>query len=156
MDKITYRLPNDGKRHRFAQNYDRTKIFVTKAGKRYNCYDAIQAANVDTDIYNTLEKYGSIEPMYRKNVEEIQQEFTEFMSLRDIQEQHIKANQMWENLSPGVREEFKNDIFNFMQNGEKWLKDQIDTFNKQNEENVLNTKKSDAKIIADALKQGDK
>lgn len=156
MPKITYRVANDGQRHRFAQNFDKEKIFITKAGKTFNVYDSIQAANVDTDIYKTLEKYGSIEPMYRKNVEEIAQEFTEFLSLRDVQEKNIKAQNMWNNLSAGVREEFKNNIYEFMQNGEKWIKEQQKIAAETQAKTLAENKKADAKILADAIKEGAK
>lgn len=85
-----FRLSN-GERIRIRQKFDPEKIFVIKAGQKINVYDAIQEASVDTDIYKTLEKYGSLEPLNRPNLQEIQEEFTEYESLMTLQDKVKKS-----------------------------------------------------------------
>ena len=112
-------------RMRHQQKYDRKKIFITQAGNTFNVYDRIQENSEDTDIYKTLEKYGTIESMKKYDHAAVQTEFTEYMSLMDLKEKQLKANNMWHALPAGVREIFKNDKYNFLQNGQEWLNKQI-------------------------------
>lgn len=125
MQKIKYRVPNDGQRHRISQSFDKEKIFVIRCGKKINVYDEIQANAVDTDLYKTLEKYGSIDSLMKHDKQEIQTDFEELNSLMDLHEHAQKADEMWKGLPAGVREIFKNDKMNFLQNGEQWLKDSM-------------------------------
>lgn len=112
-------------RVRFQQHFDRKKIFIEQGGKKYNVYDRIQENAEDTDIYKTLEKYGTIEPIKKVDLPAVQSEFTEYMSLMDLHEKKIKADNMWKSLPAGIREEFKNDKYNFLEKGEEWLKKQM-------------------------------
>ena len=118
--KITWKNFQDP-RERKQQAFDREVIHIIKCGQKINVYDSIQAASEDTDIYETLEKYGSIESMQKYNGEEIKQDFDDYMSLQDLQERTNKANNMWEKLPAGVREKFHNNIFEFLQKAPKWL-----------------------------------
>lgn len=118
--KITWKNFQDP-RERKQQAFDREVIHVIKCGQKVNVYDSIQAASEDTDIYETLEKYGSIENMQKYNGAEIKQEFDDYMSLQDLQERTNKANNMWEKLPAGVREKFHNNLFEFLQKAPEWL-----------------------------------
>ena len=118
--KITWKNFQDP-RERKQQAFDREVIHIIKCGQKINVYDSIQAASEDTDIYETLEKYGSIESMQKYNGEEIKQDFDDYMSLQDLQERTNKPNNMWEKLPAGVREKFHNNIFEFLQKAPKWL-----------------------------------
>ena len=114
-------------RERVQQSFDREKIFIVRYGKKINQYDSIQAARTDTEIYPTLEKYGCIEnaltvmndPAHR---EEVFAEFKEMRNMRDIHERQRAADNLWESLPRQIRKEFNHDPLEFMQNGEKWLK----------------------------------
>lgn len=113
-------------RIRKSKSFDPKKIFIKKAGKVINVYDSIQAANVDTDIYKTLEKYGSIEPMNKYNEHsQLNEQFCEYMSLMDLHEQRLKAQDMWNALPAGVRAIFHNDQLEFLQRGQQWAQEQI-------------------------------
>lgn len=122
---VTYKLPN-GTRERMSKAFDREKIHIIKCGQKINVYDAIQEANQDTDIYKTLEKYGSIDSMYDYNREKIQMEFDDYISLMDLQDKKIAADNMWLGLPAGVREKFQNNKEKFLQEGQKWLQDLAD------------------------------
>lgn len=120
-----FRLSN-GERVRKQQTYDREKIYVIKCGQKINVYDSIQEASVDTDIYKTLEKYGSIEPLMNPNLQEIREDFENYFTLMDLHEQIEKANNMWNKLDAGVREYFHNDKNEFVKNGQKWVEELIE------------------------------
>lgn len=89
-------------------------------------YDSIQEASVDTDIYKTLEKYGSIEPLMNPNLQEIQQDFKDYVTLMDLHEQIEQADYMWNKLDAGVREAFHNDKNEFVKNGKEWVEKLIE------------------------------
>lgn len=119
-----YNLSAQPKRYRKQSSYDPEKIFIHKAGKDINVYDMIQEASEDTDIYKTLEKYGTIDSMYKYD-KAVYGEFEELMSLTDVLEINRKANQLWEQLPAGVREQFHNNPEELIKNGETWLKNEL-------------------------------
>lgn len=127
------------KRTRMAQSFDKGSITLTKAGKTFNVYDKIQENREDTEIYPTLEKYGCIDRMML-NTQGVYADFQEFKGLREMKDQQIKADEMFNSLPLDVRIQFQNDKNLFMRDGEEWIKSKI------NEEK----KKADA--LANALK----
>lgn len=112
-------------RERKAQNFDRENITLTKAGKTFNVYDAIQAAREDTEIYPTLEKYGCIDRMMLDH-QGVFDDFTKYGELRELKEQQAMATNMFYNLPLDTRQKFNNDINVFMKDGEKYIKSLID------------------------------
>lgn len=130
-------------RVRHQQKFDKKKIHIIKCGKKINVYDAIQEANQDTDIYKTLEKYGTIDNMYRHNKEAILEDFEDYMNLHDLHQLQEKAKNMWENLPAGVREQFQNDRLKFLENGEKWLKNGIAKEKEKNKKNEKEVEKNE-------------
>ena len=108
---------NDG------QSFDKN-LKIKKAGIEYNLYDSIQANREDTDIYETLKKYGSIEPLQRTN-QAMYGDFTTFKGLRNLQDQRIELEQLFENLPIETRREFDHNINNFIQNGEEYFTKKI-------------------------------
>lgn len=127
------------KRTRMAQSFDKDSIILTKAGKTFNVYDKIQENREDTEIYPTLEKYGCIDRMML-NTQGVYADFQEFKGLREMKDQQIKADEMFNSLPLDVRIQFQNDKNLFMRDGEKWIKSKIDE----------EKKKADA--LANALK----
>lgn len=126
------------------QNFDKEKITITKAGKTYNVYDMIQEAREDTEIYATLEKYGCIDKM-TLNAELMYGDFRNFLDLRGMQEQNIAAKNMWNNLPWEIRAKFGNNINEFVDKGEQWLKSQVDK--------ETTAKKAAEKEMADIMSQ---
>ena len=59
------------------------------------------------------------------NTNDIYGDFTEFKDLRSMHDQQIKANEMFYKLPLEVRQHFNNNISQFMQDGENWLKQQM-------------------------------
>lgn len=111
-------------RTRMAQTFDKDTITLTKAGKAFNVYDKIQENREDTEIYPTLEKYGCIDRMML-DTRGVYADFQEFKGLREMKEQQIKADEMFNSLPLDVRIQFQNDKNLFMRNGEKWIKELI-------------------------------
>ena len=105
-----------------AQEFDKEKIFVEKAGVKINCYDAIQEAAQDTDIYETLEKYGSLKPIGEKaevvfsNLEE------QVQDLRTMYQKLEAGKKAWERLDAKTREEYG-------QNPERFANEALDRLN---------------------------
>ena len=122
-----------GSRERMAQDFDREKITMKRAFGEVNVYDFIQEGRADTEIYPTLEKYGSIDRLKKDLTEEQQkalyQDFTliqEMGDYRGVKDYQIKANKMFYELPLEIRKEFENDINKFTKNGAQWLKKKID------------------------------
>ena len=125
-------------RKRKSQSFDKTKIFLEKAGKKYNVYDKIQEAREDTEIIPTLKKYGCIDRMELDHYA-VYGDFRDFNDLRTLKEQQIKANNMFYNLPLETRQKFNNDINQFMKDGEKYVKQLVDIDNaKAKEQAELN------------------
>ena len=103
-----------------AQNYDRTKIEITKAGKTYNLYDSIQAQREDTEIYPTLEKYGNLDVMRRTPIENYE-EFNTAINMQDLLMQDKHLEEIFDNLSSEDRKEFNNNFYEFKQKGLKYF-----------------------------------
>lgn len=115
-------------RERKQQSFDKNNIKTRKAGVEYNNYDKIQEAREDTEIYETLEKYGCLDKIML-NKEGVYGDFTKFKGLRELKEQQEMAENMFNRLPLEVRKEFQNDKSLFMRDGEKWIKNKIDTEN---------------------------
>lgn len=126
-------------RTRMAQTFDKNTITLTKAGKTFNVYDKIQENREDTEIYPTLEKYGCIDRMML-NTQGVYADFQEFKGLREMKDQQIKADEMFNSLPLDIRIQFQNDKNLFMRDGEKWIKSKIDEEKKKADE-LANTLK---------------
>lgn len=114
-----------------AQTYNHKKIFATKCGKKYNVYDAIQAANVDTDIKEVLKKYhctadeaaaimeqrGGIKGIYA-DIVAIQEKCE---SMADLMQFKDYVQNEFENLPLEMRQKYGNNVEEFLKNANKEL-----------------------------------
>lgn len=114
---------------------------VTKAGKTFKIYDAIQEANVDTDIYEVARKYGMVgaekecaQTYLAKNYNQLEEEFQEVQDLRSVLDQSIKANNMWSDLPIEIKREFNNDVNEFRDRGQEWIGKIASEFRRKQEE----------------------
>lgn len=103
---------------------DRKNIFITKAGKRINVYDQTQEANVDTEIYTTLTKYGTLERM-QLDKQKVAADLSKIRDLRSLYEMKNELDNQWYNLPVEIKQEFKNDKYRFMEEGQEWLNKKI-------------------------------
>lgn len=107
-----------------GQDFDREKIFIEKAGKKINVYDAIQAANIDTEIYEVMKKYNCVENEASKLMEErggmkgIYADLSVLMAnaqtLGDIMNINKKAEQMFNELPSEIREKYGQNLEQFL------------------------------------------
>lgn len=107
-------------REKKQQAFDPNNIFIEQAGKKKNVFQMIQEAREDTELMPTLLKYGSIDRMILDE-KEMFGEFQIMHELRDIYDQQKQAEKMFYNLPIEVRQEFNNNIQDFVNNGEKYL-----------------------------------
>lgn len=112
------------KRERMARAFDPDKT-ITMAGKTFVVRERIQEARADTEIYPTLEKYGTLDRM-QINPYKVYADFGGMKSLKDIMDQQNEAKRLWNNLPFDVRKQFDNNIGTFIKEGESWLKKQIE------------------------------
>lgn len=112
-----------GVRQPKSQSFDKEKITLTKAGQTYNVYDAIQAANVDTDIVEVMKKYHctideGIEFMEKKGgMQGIYGEFAALQekaqSIPDIIKLQEKSEELFNALPTEIKEKYQNNLEKF-------------------------------------------
>lgn len=113
-----------------GETYDKENTTIRREGKDINLYDYIQDSREDTEIYPTLEKYGSVKPI-ELNAELVYGDMGHIKNLRDLKEAENASLELWNALPLQVRNEFENNRYNFMKNGEKWLKQKIELAKQQ-------------------------
>lgn len=131
-----------GDRNRKQQDFDKEKIFVERCGQKINCFDAIQAANVDTNIYEVMKKYHCQEDTAAQLMQErggeqgIYMDIVELQNkiqdVGDIQEVVEKANTMFEQLPAEIKQKYGNNPKEFYKAQEKIFKDLKELQEKQN------------------------
>lgn len=108
---------------RKEQSFD-LEFEIEKAGKKYNLYQSIQDARPDTEIYPALEKYGCIDRLILDS-QGVYTDLTQIKGLRNEIEKVEKAKVLWQQLPYEIKNHFNNNIAEFMDNGETWLKNKI-------------------------------
>lgn len=96
-----------------------------KYGKEIDIQEYIEEGRVDTEIYPCLEKYGCLKPLER-TPSEIYGDFTEYNDLRGNLEKAKKIKDMWANIDTKIKNEFNNDMNEFIDRGMQWAKGQIE------------------------------
>lgn len=116
-------------RVRVQQSFDKEKIFVYKQGDKINCFDAIQAANVDTNIYDVMQKYHcqeneAMELMKARGGE--QGIYTDIVELQnqikdigDVQAVAQKAQELFAQLPAEIKNKYGNDLTAFFKEQKK-------------------------------------
>lgn len=94
---------------------------LKKGGKEYNLYEAIQEETDGTNIYETLEKYGSIKSM-EIDLPNLYADISEFKDLRNQIDQLNKAEEMWQNLPIETRRKYNHDKREFIEKGMEDIK----------------------------------
>lgn len=122
-----------------GQEFDRKKMNYIKGGQEYNRFDEIQEANVDTNIYEVLEKYN-----LKPNIENAQKllnnqnrmkgifddvtEIQHLGSIGEIKMAQNRARELFDNLPIDIRKEFDNDYSKFIKDGEKYISAKIEEY----------------------------
>lgn len=101
------------------------KPTFVKYGKEYDIQEYIEASRDDTEIIPTLEKYGCIDRMV-VNAEGLYGDFTEYNDLRTSLEKKKQIENMWNQLPTDVKNDFNNDMNEFIDRGMEWAKRKMD------------------------------
>lgn len=108
------------------QKWDDKAFFIMK-GKKIIIKDYVQENAEGTDFYQNLEKFGNLETTIEfmsKNRAELVEDFTEAVSLQDIEDRRLELLNIWERLPIEIRDSFNNDFSSFMTNGAKFFDEQ--------------------------------
>lgn len=140
MSKFLHKYQDEKLPNPSSFDIPKEKIFIKLGGEqKVNAYDRIQAANIDIDIYETLEKYNMAPTL--ANVSEIIpqtqgifQDFTKIQSFEHPQDFIDHANELWNRLPLEVRAEFNHDVKEFTKNGDNWAKNNLEKFCQKIEE----------------------
>lgn len=117
---------------------------LIRAGQELDVREWIDAGREDTELYETLEKYGCIDRMI-VDKEQVFGDLSEIMDLRSSIDQINKAEELWERLPLDFKKEFLNDKNEFIRNGMEILKKKIDT-----ETKVIETQLKEKTVIKEA------
>ena len=104
-----------------AMFFDKEKITVVRQGQTINCYDAIQEANEDTDIYETFEKYGNVKACGERK-ESVFADLTKQPELREALDILDAGKKDWGRLDAKTKAEYNNSP-------ELFAKDALDNVN---------------------------
>ena len=112
----------------FSIEKAKAKVFgkptFEKNGKELDIQEYIESGREDTEIYPTLEKYGCLTRMER-TAGEIYGDFTEYNDLRGNLEKAKKIKDMWNQMDTKVKNEFNNDMNEFVDRGMEWAKKKV-------------------------------
>lgn len=96
-----------------------------KHGKEIKVHDFIQEGREDTEIYPTLEKYGSIKKMQTES-ELVFGDATQIKDLAGAMKIVEEGQKRWQAMSLEDRLIFGNDKERFINEGEQWVKNKIE------------------------------
>lgn len=125
------------------------------SGKDVSIKDTQNAAAVDTNIYEVIEKYRGDLKMTTEQLNqfhtEIDQELTKIKSLPDAMQAIKLGEEAWKNLPLDTRKEFGNSINRFLKEGNTYFKNKIKAY-----ENDIKVKQELAKQFEEMNKNQNK
>lgn len=110
---------SENKKH--AQKFDKDEYFI-KYGKKIKIQDYINESADEVNIDTILKKYGSIPKENIQQEEEIITDMTQIKDLRNLEDQRNKVKEIFYNLPTEIRKQFKNNVYEFEQNGLNFFK----------------------------------
>ena len=102
---------------------------LIKYGKEIDVKTWIHENNVDCEIYETLEKYGTVK-MAKADHEGIVGDM-EKLDLRQALDRKIASENLWASLPLDVRKEFNHNVDEFMEKGLEWAKNKVKEANEK-------------------------
>lgn len=110
-----------------------------KHDKEIHVHDFIQEGREDTEIYPTLEKYGSLKKL-ETNAELVFGDATEIKDLRGAMKVIENGKKRWNAMSLEDKAIFGNDPERFINEGENWIKTKIAEIQKlEQDQNIKDT-----------------
>ena len=126
-----------------------TEAIVMQAGKPINWKRFTQENNVDLDIYEVRAKYdGEYRNRLKYDPEVEAAEIDHTMTLEKVFERNKAIKNQWLNLPEEVRREFNNDVNEFTDRGQSWLREKIEKTRKEREKQE-EPKKVETKVKED-------
>lgn len=130
---------SENKKH--AQKFDNNEYFI-KYGKKIRIQDYINESADEVNIDTILKKYGAIPKENIQQEEEIITDMTQIKDLRSLEDQRNKVKEIFYNLPTEIRKQFKNNVYDFEQNG-------LDFFKQKQQEKIQKHKELIEKIKKD-------
>lgn len=125
------------------------------SGKDVSIKDTQNAAAVDTNIYEVIEKYRGDLKMTAEQLNqfhtEIDQELTKIKSLPDAMQAIKAGEEAWKNLPLDIKKEFGNSTGRFLKEGNTYFKNKIKAY-----ENDIKVKQELAKQFEEMNKNQNK
>lgn len=125
------------------------------SGKDVSIKDTQNAAAVDTNIYEVIEKYRGDLKMTAEQLNqfhtEIDQELTKIKSLPDAMQAIKAGEEAWKNLPLDIKKEFGNSTNRFLKEGNTYFKNKIKAY-----ENDIKVKQELAKQFEEMNKNQNK
>lgn len=118
---MSRRIVTWSKNKKHAQKFDNNEYFI-KYGKKIRIQDYINESADEVNIDTILKKYGSIPEENIQQEEEIITDMTQIKDLRSLEDQRNKVKEIFYNLPKEIRKQFKNDVYEFEQNGLNFFK----------------------------------
>lgn len=94
---------------------------IKQGGKMVNLKELVKKHFEDSDIYATLYKYGSLDPL-KVNFKEVQEDYIEILEMKDILKLQDKAKELFENLPALIKNKFDNSYERFYNEGKDFFK----------------------------------
>ena len=94
---------------------------IKQSGKMVNLKELVKKHFEDSDIYATLYKYGSLDPL-KVDFKEVQEDYIEILEMKDILKLQDKAKELFENLPALIKNKFDNSYERFYNEGKDFFK----------------------------------
>lgn len=107
---------------------------IIKFGKEIDVRTWINENNIDCEIYETMEKYGTMKAQ-KADIIAIKGDL-EKLDLRNALDRKIAIENSWKSLPLEIRKEFDHDPDKFMEKGIDWANNKI---KEEQEKNKINT-----------------
>lgn len=94
---------------------------IKQGGKMVSLKELVKKHLEDSDIYATLYKYGSLDPL-KVDFKEIQEDYIEILEMKNILKLQDKAKELFENLPALIKNKFDNSYERFYNEGKDFFK----------------------------------
>lgn len=94
---------------------------IKQGGKMVSLKELVKKHFEDSDIYATLYKYGSLDPL-KVDFKELQEDYIEVLEMKDILKLQDKAKELFENLPALIKNKFDNSYEKFYNEGKDFFK----------------------------------
>lgn len=141
---------SENKKH--AQKFDNNEYFI-KYGKKIRIQDYINESADEVNIDTILKKYGAIPKENIQQEEEIITDMTQIKDLRNLEDQRNKIKEIFYNLPTEIRKQFKNNVYEFEQNGLNFFKQKHEEKIRKYQEAIKQQQEREKEAIKNGTKE---